>query len=104
MRVDVGLNTPGRIRAFVEAMETMGLTIEEWTIETFEAFYQKALHDARREAREEAAKEIECNCPGRSQIASLPPNSGERWRLCPEYNCRAIWAAAIRALNEKEGK
>jgi hypothetical protein len=58
----------------------------------------------RREAREEAAKEIECNCPGRDKIASLPPNSGERWRLCPEYNCRAIWAAAIRALNEKEGK
>jgi hypothetical protein len=24
--------------------------------------------------------------------------------LCPEYNCRAIWAAAIRALNDKEGK
>lgn len=62
------------------------------------------LQHARREAREEAAKEIECNCPGRSQIASLPPNGGERWRLCPEANCRAIWAADIRALNEKERK
>ena len=47
VQVAVGLNTPGRIRAFVEAMETMGLPIEEWTIETFEAFHQKALRDVR---------------------------------------------------------
>ena len=67
-------------------------------------FSDKTIATARREAREEAAKEIECNCAGRSQIASLPPNGGERWRLCPEANCRAIWAADIRALNEKERK
>lgn len=63
---------------------------------------KKRADDARREALEEAAREIECNCPARSQIASLPPNGGDRWRFCSEYNCRATLAAAIRALNEKE--
>lgn len=63
---------------------------------------KKRADDARCEALEEAAKEIECDCPGRDTIASLPPNSGERWRLCLERNCRAIWAAAIRALKDKE--
>jgi hypothetical protein len=58
--------------------------------------------DARREALEEAAREIECGCPDADKVALLPPNGGERWRLCGEANCMAIAAAAIRALKEKE--
>jgi hypothetical protein len=55
---------------------------------------------ARREALEEAARTIECGCPDRDKVALLPPNGGERWRLCGEANCMAIEAAAIRALME----
>jgi hypothetical protein len=59
-----------------------------------------AITVARREALEEAARTIECGCPDRDKVALLPPNGGERWRLCGEANCMAIEAAAIRALME----
>ena len=68
---------------------------------------KKRAVDARREALEEAAREIECNCsPERDKIAALPPGRAweQRWRWCTKSNCRAACAAAIRALNEKEGK
>jgi hypothetical protein len=55
---------------------------------------------ARNEALEEAAREIACHCPDAEKVALLPPNGGERWRLCGEANCMAIKAADIRALKD----
>jgi hypothetical protein len=94
VRVDAGLNTPGRIRAFVEAMETMGLTIEEWTIETFEAFYQKALRDARRKALGEAAEHLK----------RLRMHHADNELDCVSDDALAFAANEINALIEKEVK
>ena len=94
VQVAVGLNTPGRIRAFVEAMKTMGLPIEEWTIETFEAFYQKAPRDVRRKALEEAAE----------LLKQLRLHHPDNELDCVSDDALAFAADQICAMIEKEGK
>lgn len=52
---------------------------------------------------ERCARQIECGCANRDKVAALKhKNSGERWLLCPQENCMAIDAAAIRALKSEE--
>jgi len=55
-------------------------------------------------ALEMAAGEIDCGCDleRKSDVLSVPPNSGARWRLCGSTTCGAIEAAGIRAIRVED--
>lgn len=64
------------------------------------------LREERRRALREAAEVVDCGCTLAPQVmqavAAGGTNCAERWRLCPHETCRAIEAAAIHALAQRE--
>ena len=77
-------------------------TVHQHRLEQRVEELEAALATARDDALEEAANEIDCECPLRAETLASPPNSGARWRACGQDYCAAIEAAAIRALKGKQ--
>lgn len=58
-----------------------------------------AIQAARRVALDQAAREVDCDCPGKDAVLAAKTKS-DRWRACGEGFCGALMARDIRALAE----